>query len=67
MVSAKQEANMNWVKCTDMHNRPIYVNIERATSIFWNEIEKSSTIAFANIGGDTIEVVEPPETIIRGE
>ncbi len=67
MLSAKQEAKMNWVKCTDMHNRPIYVNIENATSILWNEIDKSSIIAFANIGGDTIEVIEPPEVIIRGE
>jgi hypothetical protein len=66
-LAEKQEAKMNWVKCTDMHNRPIYVNIENATSIHWNEIEKSSIIAFANIGGDTIEVIEPPEAIIRGE
>jgi hypothetical protein len=66
-LAEKQEAKMNWVKCTDMHNRPIYVNIENATSILWNEIEKSSIIAFANIGGDTIEVIEPPEAIIRGE
>ena len=58
---------MNWVKCTDISNQSIYVNIENATSILWNEIEKSSIIAFANIGGDTIEVIEPPETIIRGE
>ena len=57
---------MNWVKCTDMRKQPIYVNIENATSILWNETEKSSLIAFAHIGGDTIEVVEPPETIIRG-
>jgi hypothetical protein len=27
-LAEKQEAKMNWVKCTDMHNRPIYVNIE---------------------------------------
>ena len=58
---------MNWVKCTDMREHPIFVNIENATSIRWNEIEKSSTIAFANIGGDTIEVTEEPEAIIRGQ
>ena len=28
---------MNWVKCTDMRKQPIYVNIENATSILWNE------------------------------
>jgi hypothetical protein len=32
-----------------------------------NEIEKSSMIAFANIGGDTIEVIEEPEAIIGGQ
>ena len=57
---------MTWVKCTDTQNRLIYVNIENALSILWNERKKSSTIAFANIG-DTIEVIEPPEAIIRGE
>jgi hypothetical protein len=62
----KQEAKMNWVKCTDMRKQPIYVNTENATSILWNEIERSSIIAFANIGGDTIEVIEEPEAIIRG-
>jgi hypothetical protein len=66
-LAEKQEAKMNWVKCTDMRKQPIYVNIENATSILWNEIEKSSIIAFANIGGDTIEVIEEPEAIIRGQ
>jgi hypothetical protein len=67
MLSGKQEAKMNWVKCTDMRNQPIFVNIENATSILWNEIEKSSIIAFAHTGGDTIEVIEEPEAIIRGQ
>ena len=39
-LSGKQEANMNWIKCTDMNKQPIYVNIENATSIFWIEKEK---------------------------
>jgi hypothetical protein len=51
MLSGKQEAKMNWVKCTDMRNQPIYVNIENATSIRRDETEKSSIIAFAVIGG----------------
>ena len=42
---------MNWVKCTDMNKQPIYVNIENATSIRWDEKEKSSIIAFAVTGG----------------
>jgi hypothetical protein len=67
MLSAKQEAKMNWVKCTDTQNRPIYVNIENAISILWNERKKSSIIAFANVGGDTIEVIEEPDAIIRGQ
>jgi hypothetical protein len=64
---AKQEAKMNWVKCTDMNKQPIYVNIENATSIRWDEKEKSSIIAFAVTGGDTIEVIEEPDAIIRGQ
>jgi hypothetical protein len=67
MLSAKQEAKMNWVKCTDMRNQPVYVNIEQATSIRRDETEKSSIIAFAVTGGDTIEVMEEPDAIIRGQ
>jgi hypothetical protein len=66
-LSAKQEVKMNWVKCTDMRNQPIYVNIENATSIRRDETEKSSIIAFAVTGGDTIEVIEEPDAIIRGQ
>ena len=65
-LSGKQEANMNWIKCTDMNKQPVYVNIENATSIFWIEKEKASIIGFPS-GGDSIKVIEPPEAIIRGE
>jgi len=58
---------MNWVKCTDMRNQPIYVNIENATSIRRDKTERSSIIAFAVTGGDTIEVIEEPDAIIRGQ
>jgi hypothetical protein len=58
---------MNWVKCTNMNKQPIYVNIENATSIRWDETEKASIIAFAVTGGDTIEVIEEPDAIIRGQ
>jgi len=32
----------------------------------WDETEKSSIIAFAVTGGDTIEVIEEPDAIVRG-
>jgi hypothetical protein len=64
-LSGKQEANMNWNKCTDMNKQPAYVNIENATSIFWIVKEKASIIGFPS-GGDSIKVIEPPEAIIRG-
>jgi hypothetical protein len=59
-----QEANMNWIKCTDMNKQPIYVNRENATSIFWVEQEKASIIGFPS-GADNITVIEKPEIIIR--
>ena len=65
MLSRKQEANMNWVKCTDMNKQPIYVNIENAMSIFWIEKEEASIIGFPS-GADSIKVIEKPEIIIRG-
>jgi hypothetical protein len=64
-LSGKQEANMNWIKCTDVNKQPIYVNIENATSIFWVEQEKASIIGFP-CGTDSIKVIEKPEIIIRG-
>jgi hypothetical protein len=45
--------------------KPIYVNIENATSIFWVEQEKASIIGFPS-GSDSIKVIEKPEIIIRG-
>ena len=66
MLGGKQEANMNWIKCTDMNKQAIYVNIENATSIFWVEQENASIIGFPS-GGDSIKVIEKPEIIIRGE
>jgi hypothetical protein len=65
MLSRKQEANMNWIKCTDMNKKPIYVNIENATSIFWIEQEKASIIGFLS-RTDNVKVIEKPEVIIRG-
>ena len=56
---------MNWIKCTDMNKQSIYVNIEKAISIFWIEKEKASVIGFPS-GTDSIKVIEKPEIIIRG-
>lgn len=56
---------MNWIKCTDMNNQPIYVNIENATRIFWVEEEKASVVGFLS-GTDNVKVIEKPEVIIRG-
>jgi hypothetical protein len=64
-LAEKQEAHMNWIKCTDMNKQSIYVNIENGTSIFWVEQEKASIIGFPS-GGDSIKVLEKPEIIIRG-
>lgn len=56
---------MNWIKCTDMNNQPIYVNIENATRIVWVEQEKASIVGFLS-GTDNVKVIEKPEVIIRG-
>jgi len=64
-LDGKREANMNWIKCTDMNKQSIYVNIENAISIFWIEKEKASVIGFPS-GTDSIKVIEKPEIVIRG-
>jgi len=67
MLSAKQEAKDELGQMHRYAQAAYFCEHRNATSILWNEIEKSSTIAFANIGGDTIEVTEEPEAIIRGQ
>jgi len=50
-----------------MRKQPIFVNIENATTILWNEVEKASIVAFASSGGDSIKVLEKPKAVIRGQ
>jgi hypothetical protein len=51
MLSAKQEAKMNWVKCTDMRKQPIFVNIENATTILWNEVGRHPSLLSLAVEG----------------
>ncbi len=54
----------DWIKCTDESGRPLYVNLATAMSVFWNENEKCTLIAYPGGDEDVLRVQEAPETIL---
>jgi len=67
MLSAKQEGEDELGQMHRYAQTAYFVNIENATTILWNEVEKASIVAFASSGGDSIKVLEKPEAVIRGQ
>ncbi len=55
----------NWIKCTRKADKtPIYVNIDTAMSMRWNENEHATVIAHAGGDIDAVKVAERPEEIL---
>lgn len=54
-----------WVKCTDVQERTIFLNLDNAISIV--EIERTGLTKVAFIGAekDTVEVKETPDYLIK--
>ena len=54
-----------WVKCTDVRERTIFLNLDNAISIV--EIERTGLTKVAFIGAekDTVEVKETPDYLMR--
>ena len=58
----------NWIKLTAakaIEGEPVYVNLEHASSVIWNEREKGSVITF--IGGPLTNILvhERPDHILK--
>jgi hypothetical protein len=54
----------DWVQCTDTNGRTIYVNLATAMSVFWNEKEGYSFVAYPGSDDDVLRVKEKPEAIL---
>jgi hypothetical protein len=54
-----------WVKCTDVQDRTIFLNLDSAISIVGLERTGLTRIAFIGAEKDTVEVKETPEYLIN--
>lgn len=53
----------NWVKCTSS-NGAVYINVETAAALSWNENFQLTVVSFAN-DEEPVHVRETPEEILR--
>jgi hypothetical protein len=54
-----------WVKCTDVSDRTIFLNLDHAISIFPLERTGLTRVAFIGSEKDTVEVKETPVYLIK--
>ena len=53
-----------WIRLTAKRGDAIYVNLDNALTIHWNEHDNASIIAFAG-ASDALTVQEKPEQILK--
>ena len=53
-----------WIKLTAKRGDSIYVNLDNALTVHWNEHDNVSAITFAG-GSDATAVQEKPEQILK--
>ncbi len=53
-----------WVKCTDVSDRTIFLNLEHAISMVPLERTRLTRVTFIGAEKDTVEVKETPEHLI---
>jgi hypothetical protein len=53
-----------WTKLTAKQGHTIFVNLENAITVTWNELQKATIIAFAGGSEDVIIVNEKPEMVL---
>jgi len=54
----------SWIRLTAKRGDPIYVNLDNALTIHWNEHDNVSVVAFAG-ATDAVAVQEEPEQILK--
>lgn len=55
---------VGWVKCTDKQDKTVFLNMATATSVFWNDHEKCTIVAYPGGEEDVWRVREKPEVIL---
>jgi hypothetical protein len=53
-----------WIRLTAKRGDPIYVNLDNALTIHWNEHDNASVVVFAG-ASDALTVQEKPEQILE--
>ena len=53
-----------WVRCTEEGGDPVFINLSTAMSVFWNENQKCTFIAYAGSEEDVTRVQERPEAVL---
>jgi hypothetical protein len=65
-VIVKEDTVSDWVRCTNsLTGGPVYLNLEAAMSVLWNESEGCTIIAFPGGEEDVFRVVEKPEAFMN--
>ena len=54
-----------WVKCTDVQERTIFLNLDNAISIVALERTGLTKVAFVGAEKDTVEVKETPDYLMQ--
>lgn len=54
----------DWVKCTNTDGKNVYVNFSIARSVYWEDSEGCSIVAYPGSDDDDLWVRERPETIL---
>jgi hypothetical protein len=57
---------MNWAKLTLKGGQVIYVNLENANTVAWNDHDKGTIIVFPGGPEDVVMVQETPEMALSG-
>jgi len=53
-----------WVKCETKQRAEIWINLDEAATLVWNEKSKATRIVFAG-EETTVDVVDRPEDILK--
>ena len=53
-----------WTKCTGIDGKAIFINLNAARTIFWNEDQQHTVIAFP-ADEESVHVLEQPEIFLK--
>ncbi|MGB7101931.1 MAG: hypothetical protein WBD95_24585 [Xanthobacteraceae bacterium] len=58
----------SWVKCTrKVDNALLYVNLDLAVSVRWNDLEGFTAVSFGGGKENTVRILEHPDDLVKAE